>query len=80
VWNVLALGLLINIVVVANLSTPAFHVFEERTAIIATRPFVWLPALLVQLALLGHVLVFRRLSADRQKVARTEPPREITEK
>ncbi len=79
-WNVLGLGLLLNIVVVANLSTPAFHVFEEQTSLLATRPFIWLPAILVQVALLGHVLVFRRLSADRSKVARTDRAPEITEK
>ena len=27
----------------------------------STFPYVWLPCLLVQLALLGHLLVFRRL-------------------
>jgi hypothetical protein len=29
---------------------------------VAHFPFVWLPAFLVQAALLGHLLVFRRLA------------------
>ena len=62
-WNGVCLGLLATIVVVANLSTPAFHVFPavRRTTLLWTAPFVWLPAVLVQAALFAHVLVFRKL-------------------
>jgi hypothetical protein len=63
-WNAAGLALLFTIVTVANLSTPAFHVFAEGpgAALLATRPFFWLPTVLVQAALLGHVLTFRRLA------------------
>lgn len=65
-WNLLGLGLLINIVVVAVLSTPvSFRHFTEGPPNLLpnTFPFVWLPSFLVQLALFGHLLVFRRLRA-----------------
>jgi hypothetical protein len=64
IWNVIGLGLLINIVVIALLSTPIpLRVFmnEPANTIIATWPYVWLPTFLVQAALFGHILVFRRL-------------------
>ena len=60
-WNVLGLGLLAVVVAVAALS--AFGVLETspRLTLPVTWPGVWLPAWLVQLALLGHVLTFRAL-------------------
>lgn len=64
VWNVLGLALLVNIVAVAVLSTPApFRAFHDGPANLlpSTFPFVWLPTFLVQLALLGHLLLFWRL-------------------
>lgn len=63
-WNLLGLGLLLNIVTVAILSTPVpFRVFmnEPANTIIATAPFIWLPTVLVQFAWMGHLLIFRRL-------------------
>ncbi len=63
-WNLLGLGLLLNILVVSIVSMPTpFRMFQEGPAntFIATFPFVWLPAILVPAALLGHLLVFRRL-------------------
>ncbi len=67
-WNLLGLALLANIVTVAILSTPVpFRVFlnEPANTIITTAPFIWLPTVLVQLAWMGHILVFRRLRAPR---------------
>ena len=64
-WNLLALGLLINIIAIAMMSTPiAFRQFTEGPANIlpSVFPFVWLPTFLVQLALFGHLLVFRKLA------------------
>lgn len=72
-WNLLGLGLLINIVVVAVLSTPVtFRHFTEGPPNLLpnTFPFVWLPSFLVQLALFGHLLVFRRLRAPSSTAAR----------
>ena len=65
-WNVLGLLLLANIVTVAVLATPTpFRVFTNGppNLLPSTVPFVWLPTFLVQLALAGHLLVFRRLKA-----------------
>jgi hypothetical protein len=64
VWNLVGLGLLLNIVTIAILSMPApFRVFlnEPANTFITQAPYVWLPLFLVQAALLGHLLVFRRL-------------------
>jgi hypothetical protein len=64
-WNLLGLALLVNIVAVAILSTPVpFRQFADGPANLlpGTFPFVWLPTFLVQLALIGHLLVFRKLA------------------
>ena len=60
-WNVLGLALLVTVVALA--ATSAFGVLdtEPRMTLPATWPGVWLPAWLVQLALLGHLLVLRAL-------------------
>lgn len=65
-WNLLGVGLLVNVVATAVLSMPGpMQRFTSPPANvwIAFAPFVWLPTLLVTTALLGHVLVFRRLLA-----------------
>jgi hypothetical protein len=80
-WNLLGLALLANIVLVAILSTPIpFRVFTEGPSNLlpSTFPFVWLPCFLVQLALLGHLLLFRRLRSASVRhrdvaAARTSP-------
>ena len=63
-WNVAGLCLLVNIVVVAILSTPKFAVFgpDRLNVFVFYPPFVWLPAVLVLAALAGHLIVFRALS------------------
>ena len=65
VWNVLGVLLLLNIVTIAVLATPGFHAFgpEHLNTLVAQPPFVLLPTILVQAALIGHVLVFRKLRA-----------------
>jgi hypothetical protein len=66
VWNIAALALLVNIVNVALLSAPTpLRVFtnEPANVFVTYVPYVWLPAVLVQAALLGHLLVFRALAA-----------------
>lgn len=62
-WNVLGLALLLNVVVVAILSTPRFAYFgAERLNVWVTYvPFVWLPAVMVVAALAGHLVIFRAL-------------------
>ena len=68
VWNVLGFALLVNIVTIAVVSTPLFRWFgEERLNVFVTYPpFVWLPAVLVAAALMGHILVWRRLWSARE--------------
>lgn len=65
-FNLLGLGLLLNIVGVAIASFPGpLRLFTEGPAnrLVAEPPYVWLPAFLVQAALMGHLLLFRRLLA-----------------
>ena len=65
-WNALGLVLLVNIVTIAIVSTPVFAAFgKDRLNVFVTYfPFVWLPAILVTAALMGHVLVWRALHAS----------------
>lgn len=63
-FNLVGLGLLINIVTIAILSTPtALRQFfnEPANTFVAHWPYVWLPTFLVQAAWFGHLLVFRWL-------------------
>jgi hypothetical protein len=67
-WNVLGLALLVNVLVIAILSMPTpLRQFASGPANVWVTypPFVWLPTFLVPLALVGHVLVFKRLAAER---------------
>jgi len=66
-WNVLGFALLVNVVTVAILSTPVFRWFgdDRLNTFVAYPPFVWLPAVLVTAALMGHILVWRKLAAER---------------
>ena len=63
-WNWLGLGLLINIMTVALLSTPTFARFgQDRLNVwVFYMPYVLLPAVMVLAALAGHLVVFRALS------------------
>jgi hypothetical protein len=63
-WNVLGLALVLNVVIVAVVSTPAFRYFgDERLNVWVTYPpYVWLPAVMVPAAVAGHLVVFRALS------------------
>lgn len=63
-WNIVGLGLLINVVTVAILSFPfPFRVFMNEPANIWVThfPYIWLPAVMVATALTGHLLIFRKL-------------------
>jgi uncharacterized protein (TIGR03435 family) len=63
-WNIAGLLLLVNIVIVAILSTPRFAAFgpDHLNVFVTYAPFVWLPAVLVLAALAGHLIVFRALA------------------
>ena len=62
-WNVAGFALLVNIVTVAVVSTPAFAWFgrDRLNVWVLYPPFVWLPAVMVLAALMGHILVWRKL-------------------
>jgi hypothetical protein len=63
-WNTLGIALLANILVVALLSAPTpFRVFvnDPPNVFITRAPWVWLPAVMVLAAIVGHALVIRRL-------------------
>lgn len=58
VWNVLGLGLLLNIVIHAILSAPfPFQqlAFDQPNVAVLHFPFIWLPALVVPLVLFAHL-------------------------
>jgi hypothetical protein len=65
-WNVMGSALLAIIVAVAFAATPFVRAFgpEHVNTWVLYFPYVWLPTVLVQAALFGHLVVFRRLSAD----------------
>lgn len=62
-WNVLGLCLLVNVVTIAVLSTPAIRYFGDANlnVFVTYTPYVWLPAVMVLAALAGHVVIFRAL-------------------
>lgn len=69
VWNILCLGLLINIVVHAVLSVPLpFQqlAFDRPNVAVLHFPFVWLPGCVVPLVLLSHLAVLRQLVKSRR--------------
>jgi hypothetical protein len=64
VWNIIGLLVLINIVVIANISTPStLRVFmnEPANTIIGYFPFIWLPGFVVPMALFMHLASLRQL-------------------
>jgi hypothetical protein len=66
-WNIIALGLLLNIVVNAVFSAPfAFQKFaiEQPNIAILYFPFSWLPAFVVPVVLFGHLVAIRQLIAE----------------
>ncbi|KIG12035.1 hypothetical protein DB30_02090 [Enhygromyxa salina] len=64
-WNLLGLGLLFTIVMIAILSmpTPLRQFDGPPNVFVGYFPFVWLPTVMVTAALFGHLLMFRRLLA-----------------
>lgn len=69
-WNLVGLGLLINIVGLAIVSMPGpLRRFANNppNTLIAHWPYIWLPTFLVTTALMGHLLLFRRLGLDRRQ-------------
>jgi hypothetical protein len=67
-WNVLGSILLAVIVGISVAAMPLTHAFgsDHVNRWVFYFPYVWLPTVLVQAALFGHLVVFRRLAAERQ--------------
>ena len=63
-WNLVGFVLLVNVVTIAILSAPVFAWFgpDRLNVFVTYPPFVWLPAILVPAALMGHILVWRWLA------------------
>lgn len=64
VWNFICLGLLLNIVINAILSTPSpFQQFgfDQPNIAILNFPFSWLPAFIVPVVLFAHLAAIRKL-------------------
>ena len=62
-WNIMGLILVMNITVVALSATPVLHLLitDPPNTLPAFFPWVWLPAFLVPMAYLGHLLSLRKL-------------------
>ena len=74
-WNVLSIGLLLNIVVIALLSakTPFQRFgFEQPNVAITLFPINWLPSVLVPLVFAAHVIALRQLITGRKVTGETE--------
>lgn len=67
-WNVICLGLLLNIVVNAFLSAPSpvqKFAFDQPNIAILHFPFSWLPTFIVPVVLLSHLISIRKLIKSR---------------
>jgi len=67
-WNVMGTLLLVNIIVISWLSAPTpMRVFKTGPANVwvTTAPYIWLPTVMVAFAILGHIVVYRRLRSER---------------
>ena len=69
VWNLLSLGLLINIILIAVLSakSPIQHyAFNETNIALEHFPFNWLPSVVVPIVLFSHLATIRQLITVRK--------------
>jgi hypothetical protein len=65
VWNILSLGLLLNIVINAVLSAPfrfQQFAFDQPNIAVLYFPFIWLPCFIVMVVLFSHLVSIRKLS------------------
>jgi hypothetical protein len=65
-WNLLGMAALVNIAAIALLSSPlvAYWGPDQVNLWVTYPPFVWLPTVLVVVAVAGHGVVLRRLLAE----------------
>ncbi|MDZ4821984.1 MAG: hypothetical protein SH856_00825 [Flavobacteriales bacterium] len=62
-WNIVAMGLLFNVVITAALSLQSpmqFLNFDQPNRAVVLFPFIWLPAFIVPVVLFSHLVVLRR--------------------
>ena len=74
-WNIICLGLLINIIVIAVLSAPfpfQKFAFDQPDIAVLYFPFVWLPCCVVPLVLLSHLATIRQLLNRQKKTTRNK--------
>jgi hypothetical protein len=67
-WNVVCLGLVLNIAVLGMLSAPTpfqQFAFDQPNVAVLRTPFIWLPALIVPAVILAHVAAIRQLLRTR---------------
>lgn len=70
-WNIICLGLLINIVANALLSAPSpiqKFAFDQHNIAILNFPFSWLPTFIVPIILLGHLTSIRQLLKHKTEI------------
>ena len=68
VWNILGLAFLLNIAIIALLSTPSpirHFMNEPANTIIGYWPFIWLPGFVVPFAFAMHIFSLRKLFLKR---------------
>ena len=64
VWNLICLGLLVNVVTLAVLSVPTpfqKFAFDQPNVAVLYFPYIWLPCCVVPIVLFSHLVTLRRL-------------------
>lgn len=61
IWNILGLGLLLNIVTIAVISFPAIAYYDQPNTFVAWFPYIWLPGFAVPFAMFLHAMSLRQL-------------------
>ena len=77
IWNIICLGLLLNIVITAFLSTPSpWRVFMNEPAnyIVTYFPISWLPGMLVPLAYYLHFFSLKQVLQRKRVSPHPQPP------
>lgn len=62
-WNIICLGLLINIVSIAVLSAPLpfqQFAFNQPNIAVLSFPYIWLPAFIVPIVAISHISILRK--------------------
>jgi hypothetical protein len=70
IWNILGLGLLLNIIAIAVFSLPypfQRFAFDQPNMAVLYFPFAWLPGFVVPLVLVSHLAAIRQLVRDTGK-------------